>query len=68
LPLSLMLTNRYFQGLDLEFDDRSKQVATGFLEHFGLPKFVVNINILEYGVAPGDSGLKVNKNKYSLIE
>jgi hypothetical protein len=68
LPLSLMLTNRYFQGLDLEFDDTSKGVATGFLNKFGLPKYIVKINITENNSRPGDLDLSVNLNNYTSIE
>lgn len=68
LPLSLMLSNRYFQGLDLEFDEISKKVATGFLNKFGLPKFVVKIDITETGVDFGDQNLRVNQSEYVQID
>lgn len=68
LPLSLMLSNRYFQGLDLEFDETSKQVATGFLNKFGLPKYIVKIDILEIGAEPGEQGLQINQLEYSAID
>lgn len=64
LPLSHMLSNRYFQGLDLEFDDRPKQIATGFLKKFGLPKYVVKIDITEVGAEPREQNLRVNPSEY----
>ncbi|HBL95524.1 MAG TPA: hypothetical protein DD294_00700, partial [Psychrobacter sp.] len=51
-PFSLQLAKRYFNGLDLEFDETSKKVATGFLDKFGLPKYIIKINIIENGVEP----------------
>ena len=68
VPFSQMLSNRYFQGLDLEFDDTSKKVATGFLKKFGLPKFVVTINISEPDVDGGDHDLRVNLQEYQQVD
>ncbi|HIF5642179.1 TPA: hypothetical protein ACX3DU_004681, partial [Vibrio parahaemolyticus] len=68
LPLSLMLSTRYFQGLDLEFDDTSNQVATGFLKKFGLPKFVVKIDIRDSNSDGNDSDLRINTQEYQLVE
>lgn len=68
IPLSQMLSNRYFQGLDLEFDENSKKIATGFLSKFGLPKFVVQIDILESGVEAREQILSVNQDEYSQID
>lgn len=68
VPFSQMLSNRYFQGLDLEFDDTSKKVATGFLTRFGLSKFVVKIDIVELGSDGGDNDLRVNSQEYQLID
>lgn len=68
VPFSQMLSNRYFQGLDLEFDDTSKKVATGFLKKFGLPKFVVKIDIAEPGSDSGDYDLRVNPQEYQQID
>lgn len=64
LPLSMMLSSRYFQGLDLEFDETSKSIATGFLNKFGLPKFVVKIDIFENGTEAVDQGLSINQSEY----
>ncbi|MDR0174525.1 hypothetical protein [Enterobacter sichuanensis] len=64
LPLSTMLSTRYFQGLDLEFDETAKGIATGFLKKFGLPKFIMKIDILESGAEAGDQGLSVNELEY----
>ncbi|WP_034764867.1 hypothetical protein [Chrysiogenes arsenatis] len=68
VPFSQMLSNRYFQGLDLEFDDTSKKVATGFLKKFGLPKFIVKIDIAEPGSDGGDNDLRVNPQEYQQID
>lgn len=67
-PLSLQLTSRYFNGLDLEFDETSKKVATGFLDKFGLPKYVIKIDIIENGVEPKENQLRVNQSNYSQID
>jgi hypothetical protein len=65
-PLSLMLTSRYFQGLDLEFDETSLLIATGFLEKFGLPKYVLKIEISEEGAESkiDDRPNYINHDKY----
>lgn len=68
LPLSLLLSNRYLQGLDLEFDEISKQVATGFVNKFGLPKYIVKIDISENGAEPLEKNLQVNQREYSPID
>ena len=70
IPLSVMLTSRYFQGLDLEFDDDSKQVATGFLDKFGLPKFIFEISINESNddEEQQDSSLRINNEIYLPLE
>jgi len=68
IPLSQMLSNRYFQGLDLEFDDTSKKIATGFLKKFGLSKFVVKIDIAEPGADVGNNNLRVNPQEYQQID
>ncbi|MEK7978571.1 hypothetical protein N5I81_013300 [Klebsiella michiganensis] len=68
LPLSMMLSNRYFQGLDLEFDETSIKVATGFLTKFGLPKFVLKIDILENGTEAVDKNLGVNQSEYVQLD
>lgn len=68
LPFSIVLSTRYFQGLDLEFDEQSKKVATGFLEKFGLAKFVVKVDISESGIKSNDGYLKINTEKYSLVK
>lgn len=67
-PLSLQLVNRYFNGLDLDFDETSKKVATGFLEKFGLPKYVIKIDIFENGIEPKENQLRVNQSNYSQID
>jgi hypothetical protein len=67
-PLSFMLAYRYFQGLDLEFDEASKQVATGFLKKFSLPKYVVKIDITEEGAELMDDELRINQAEYSQID
>jgi hypothetical protein len=67
-PLSFMLACRYFQGLDLEFDEASKQVATGFLKKFGLPKYVIKIDITEGDLEKMDGELKVNHVDYTQID
>ncbi|QNU62906.1 hypothetical protein [Vreelandella titanicae] len=64
LPLSFVLSTRYFQGLDLEFDEKSKQVATGFLNKFGLSKYVVKVDIIESGAELSDDDLRVNQAEY----
>lgn len=68
LPLSMMLSSRYFQGLDLEFDETSKNIATGFLNKFGLPKFVVKIDIFENGTEAVDQGLSINQSEYDQFD
>ncbi|MFV0543138.1 MAG: hypothetical protein ACK5L8_05530 [Marinicella pacifica] len=64
LPLSLVLSTRYFQGLDLEFDEQSKRVATGFLKKFGLSKYVVKIDIIESSAEPSEDDLHINQAEY----
>ncbi len=66
-PLSIMLANRYFQGLDLEFDDRAKQIATGYLKKFGLPKYVMKIDIAEGEIEPSNNK-QINLDEYRQIE
>lgn len=68
VPLSQMLSNRYFQGLDLEFDDQSKQIATGFLTKFGLPKYVVTVDISANEVEDRDQNLRVNQQHYIQLD
>lgn len=67
-PLSEMLSDRYFQGLDLEFDETSKKVATGYLEKFGLPKIVMKIDIVELSTDGGEKYLQINEEKYEQID
>ncbi|WP_368485842.1 hypothetical protein ABZP26_17845 [Pseudoalteromonas sp. SD03] len=67
-PLSLQLSNRYFNGLDLEFDETSKKVATGFLDKFGLPKFVIKIDIIENGAEPKENDLRINQSNYGQMD
>ncbi len=67
-PLSLMFTKRYFQGLDLEFDSTAKSVATGFLNKFGLPKYVLKINISEHGASVDNNQLQLNSLEYGKLE
>ncbi|AOY44476.1 MULTISPECIES: hypothetical protein [Psychrobacter] len=67
-PFSLQLAKRYFNGLDLEFDETSKKVATGFLDKFGLPKYIIKINIIENGVEPKENELRVNQANYNRID
>lgn len=67
-PLSLQLASRYFNGLDLEFDETSKKVATGFLDKFGLPKYIIRIDIIENGIEPKENQLQVNQSNYSQID
>jgi hypothetical protein len=66
-PLSFMLACRYFQGLDLEFDDISKKVATGYLEQFGKPRYILKIDITEEGAEQMGSELTVNQDNYTQI-
>lgn len=67
-PLSMMLSNRYFQGLDLEFDEISKKIATGFLNKFGLPKFVLKVDIFENGTEPVEQSLIINQSEYEQLD
>lgn len=67
-PLSWMLSTRYFQGLDLEFDDTAKAVATGFLNKFGLPKFVMKVEVIEQGAEPKETQLQLNFQEYEKLE
>jgi hypothetical protein len=67
-PLAWMLSNRYFQGLDLEFDDTAKSVATGFLNKFGLPKFVMRVEVTEQGAEPRENQLQLNFEEYEKLE
>lgn len=67
-PLSLQLASRYFNGLDLEFDEISIKVATGFLDKFGLPEYVIKIDIIENGIEPKENQLRVNQANYSQID
>ncbi|HFD13763.1 MAG TPA: hypothetical protein ENJ34_00505 [Epsilonproteobacteria bacterium] len=67
-PFSVMLTERYFQGLDLEFDDKSKKVATGFLTKFGLPKFILEIEIKESDKIFSGDNIPINKDMYEIID
>lgn len=67
-PLSLMITGRYFQGLDLEFSKTAKEVATGHLEKFGLPAHIMEVNISDLGVESQGDSLKINQNRYTRIE
>lgn len=68
VPLSQMLSTRYFQGLDLEFDDQAKQIATGFLTKFGLPKYVVKVDISTNEVDGKDQDLRVNQQYYMQLD
>ena len=67
IPLSMMLTNRYFFGLDLEFDETAKAVATGFLDKFGLPRFVMKVDIVEPGAELTRRKLPVNEKIYEKL-
>lgn len=67
-PLSLMFTKRYFQGLDLEFDNTAKSVATGFLDKFGLPKYILKIKISDQGARIDNQQLQLNFQKYEKLE
>jgi hypothetical protein len=67
-PLSIMLACRYFQGLDLEFDETSKQVATGHLKKFGLPKYIIKIDITDENSKMLEDGLGINQFEYEKIE
>ncbi len=67
-PLSWMLSNRYFQGLDLEFDDTAKSIATGFLNKFGLPKFVMRVDVTERGAELRENQLQLNFQEYEKME
>ncbi len=64
IPLSLQLASRYFNGLDLEFDEISIKVATGFLDKFGLSKYVIKIDIIENGIEPKENQIRVNQENY----
>lgn len=68
IPFSLMLANRYFQGLDLEFEKEAKEIATGYLKKFGLPKYVMRVNITEYGAEMTDEQLELNFEEYEKLE
>ncbi len=69
-PLSRMLSNRYFQGLDLEFDEKAKGIATGFMEKFGYPKFVMKVQVRDHGTEVDDrqSQLNLNLQAYERLE
>jgi hypothetical protein len=67
-PLSLMLTKRYFRGLDLEFDNTAKSIATGFLNNFGLPTYILKIKITEQGAKVDDQQLRLNFQEYEKLE
>lgn len=67
-PFSWMLSNRYFQGLDLEFDDTAKAIATGFLDKFDLPKFIMRVDVTEFGAERKDNQLQVNSQRYIKLE
>ena len=68
VPLSQVLSNRYFQGLDLEFDDQAKKIATGFLTKFGLPKHVVKVDISANDIDVRDKDLSVNQQYYTRLD
>lgn len=68
VPLSQVLSNRYFQGLDLEFDDQAKNIATGFLTQFGLPKYVVKVDISANDRDVRDQNLGVNQQYYTRLD
>lgn len=67
-PLSFMLTSRYFQGQDLEFDETSLGIAAGFVKKFGLPKFIFEIHISEEGAEPQIDSHRINNDEYILME
>lgn len=67
-PFSWMLSNRYFQGLDLEFDPTAKAISKGFLDKFGLPRFIMKVDVTEHGAERKDNDMQVNFQKYEKIE
>ena len=50
--------------MDLEFDEISIKVATGFLDKFGLSKYVIKIDIIENGIEPKENQIRVNQENY----
>ena len=64
-----MLTSRYFQGLDLEFDKKSLSIAKGFLKAFKLPQFILKIEIFEEGAKEVDARRQdINYEEYVAID
>ncbi|WP_185696493.1 hypothetical protein [Halomonas sp. YLB-10] len=67
-PLSVMLSCRFFQGLDLEFGSEALQVAAGFLEKFGLPSYILEVEISEAGAEPTKKTDYVNRQRYEPMD
>lgn len=67
-PLSMMLAYRYFQGLDLEFGEKAIDAASGYLEKFGLPSYILEVKIFENGAEPTDEAVYVNQNRYAPMD
>jgi hypothetical protein len=67
-PLSMMLSCRYFQGLDLEFGKEAIEVACGYLEKFGLPSYVLEVEISEAGAEPKENTASVNRQRYEPMD
>lgn len=66
-PLSWMLSNRFFVGLDLEFDKTALEVATGFLRKFDLPRYVMKVVVTEEGAESMDDSLKPNPDAFQIL-
>ena len=66
-PFSLQLIERYFMGLDLEFDEKSKSLAQGYSIEKGYPNHTVFITLtplkLEF-----DSETKINSDIYKEVK
>lgn len=67
-PLSYCLTNRYFQGYELDFDENLVKSVKGFLDsHGGVKYLIVAQSTLSPKLEPDPTLIKINKNIYKTI-
>lgn len=67
-PLSVMITRRYFEGLDLEFSEEALKIGSGFLAHKGLPRHIMKLDISEIQEENKTDAIAVNSNLYKPYE
>jgi hypothetical protein len=66
-PFAIQLVDRYFNGLDLEFSEKSLKIAKGYAEDKGFPKHTIFLTLspekTEY-----EFSTDINENKYKEIK